>query len=230
MLRDLALSGEHAILFGPAGIGKTALLRAVEAAVVEQGVRVGFSEGVRSLADVTSTLGRAYPDVEIRAVSARVGRSRLRNAAEASASVLLLDDVRSAGTMLKGLLRSFRGTGTGVLLAVDVNDGRDHSRMRGWRLARREIAIPRLHANSIRAIIHSALGSGARHPIVADDLRAIVQASEGLPGRALSLVARLAAPSSWRDGRIRVGSLRAAAVIDELERYRAGLEIVGTEP
>jgi hypothetical protein len=180
---------------------------------------------------VTSALARAYPDVDVSAVSVRIGRSRLRNAVDARASVLLLDDVRAAGTMVKGLLRSLRGTGTGVLLAMDVNDTRDHARMRGWRLARREIAVPLLHANCMRTMIQTALASRpAAYPVMPEDLRALVRASEGLPGRALSLVSRLTDASSWRDGRARVGSIRAAAVIDELEHYRAELGVAGAEP
>jgi hypothetical protein len=229
-LQELVLAGEHAILFGPVGVGKSTLLHALEHGLKSQGVRVGLAPSLRQLENLISALGRAHPDVEVAEVSARIARSRLRNAAGAHASVLLLDGVRGAGTMVKGLLRSLRGTGTGVLLAVDVNTALDHANMRRWRVARREIEVPRLHANSARTLIQATLTSHPPpYPITRDDLVALVRASEGLPGRAISLVSRLAAASSWHEGRVRVGSLRAAAAIDELERYRADFEALEAE-
>jgi len=225
MLVELVLAGEHAVVHGPIHVGKSALLREVERVVRRRSARVGLATTVRALGDVTAALARAHPDVRVTSVPARTARSRLRNAADAVPSVLLLDDVRGAGTMLKGFLRSLRGTPLGVLLAVDVNGPRDHARMRTLRLARREVDIPRLHASSLRSIVKTALASSPLdHALNEEDLRALVHASDGLPGRALSFVARLADASVWRDGRVRVGALRAQAIIDELERYRVGLE------
>jgi ferric-dicitrate binding protein FerR (iron transport regulator) len=77
----------------------------------------------------------------------------------------------------------------------------------------------------LRSIARAALAARpSGRDVSDDDLRALVQASEGLPGRTVSLVTRLADSGAWRDGRVRVGALKSQVVIDELERYRAGLE------
>jgi hypothetical protein len=224
MLRDAALAGEHAVIFGPIGVGKSALLSAVGRDLRARGTRVGLAPRLEGLADVTAALARAHPDVEVGAVSARIARSRLRNANENCSCVLLLDGVEGAGTMTKGILRSLRGSGTGVLLAVDVNDPRDRAAMRGRHLARREIEIPPLRANTIRTILHAAVKDRLLAGVLgAEDLSGLAHACDGLPGRAKFFAAQLAKPTYWNAGRVRVHALRSLAIIEELEQYRARL-------
>ena len=88
--------------------------------------------------------------------------------------------VVEAGRPLKGFLRSLRGTGLGVVIAVDVEHARDCARARNFGIAHREIEIPRLHAGAIRRILAERV-AGLDLPRPLDDAErdTIVHAADG---------------------------------------------------
>lgn len=204
--------GHFVLLYGPRGVGKTAVLQALAGRCSAAGLAVGTAERTATLADLVAALELAYPGVDVDVTRQRA-RARLRLAAESSPCVLLLDHVGHVGTAFKSLLRSLRGTGSGVVLAADADNAREHERVRGLHLAHREIELPRLGAASIRALLRKLLATASvAHPPHEDDVERLVHAAEGLPGRATWFVAELAREAAWRDGRVRAEWLHTEAL------------------
>lgn len=79
--------------------------------------------------------------------------------ANGAPGLLLLDHLGDTGTAFKGALRSLRGTGVGILLVADVDQPRDHARVRALGLTHREIELPRLHGRTLRALLEKLLGA-----------------------------------------------------------------------
>jgi hypothetical protein len=148
-------------------------------------------------------------------------RSRLRTAVEQRPGILLLDHLGQTGRAFKGALRSLRGLGAGVLLAADVDQQRDHERVRRLHLAQHEVELPRLHGSTMRALMRSMLATAdLPFHLQAEDASALVTAAEGLPGRAAWFVRTLRDSGAWSGGRPRCDWLRVEAIIAATERYR----------
>lgn len=223
MLCALLDAGEVVLVYGPIGVGKSALLRAVERSMRQRGRACGFATCTRSLADFTATLGRAYPAVS-RGSTMRAWRGRLRLAAERVPGVLLLDDLGDTGAAFKGAIKSVRGIGVGIALAADVDQPRERERVRALGLTHRELELAPLHGSSMRAVLQSLLQTRALpFTLGPDEFRALVAATDGLPGRAVDFANALVDPNSWSGGRPRVEWLRTGSVIRAAERYRRPL-------
>jgi hypothetical protein len=139
--------------------------------------------------------------------------------------VLLFDDLGRTGSAFKGALKSVRGTGLGIALAADVDHPRDHERVRALGLSHYEIELCPLHGNSARALLERLLEQRTLPgTLTAEHIRALVAATEGLPGRAVDFADALVHSEAWSAGRPRVGWLRTGAAIRAAERYRSALE------
>ena len=212
--------GRTVLVWGPVGIGKTAVLRSLEARFRACGTPCGLSATTDGLADLDAALARAYPNVDATG-GARRARARLRSAVEKNPAVLLLDGLGATGTAFKGALRSLRGTGIGILLAADVDQSRDHDRVRALGLAGRELELVPLHGRSMRTLLEALLDARPLpHRLTGDDLRALADDAEGLPGRAVWFADALANPIAWHGGRVRRSWLRSEAAIAAMETYR----------
>ena len=204
--------GHFVLLYGPRGVGKTAVLQALAERCSAAGLAVGTAERTATLADLVSALELAYPGVDVDVARPRA-RARLRLAAESSRCVLLLDDVGQVGSAFKSLLRSLRGTGSGVVMAAGADSPREHEDLRALHLAHREFELPRLGAASMRALLGRMLATASTpHPLHEDDVERLVHAAEGLPGRATWFVAELAREAAWCDGRVRAEWLHTEAL------------------
>jgi hypothetical protein len=218
-LWSLASEGATVLVHGRVGIGKTALLDAVEQRAASSGLPCGRAVRTEHLGDVTAALARAFPEARGAALGARRRRSALRDAADRARAVLLLDGVASPSTALRGYLRSLRGTGLGVLLAVDTDAARDHGQVRGWGLAHREIALPPLHGATMRSILTRGLETVSPHGSLGPEARAaLVHAAEGRPGLLLAMTERLTDPRYWFAGRLQLRLLRTDAGIELARR------------
>jgi hypothetical protein len=146
-------------------------------------------------------------------------------AVEARPGVLLFDNLGRTGTAFKGALKSVLGTGLGVVLAADVDQARDHDRLRALGLSHYEIELRPLHGNSMRTLLQALLQARAlAGDVTSDHLRALVAATDGLPGRAVEFADQLVDPRAWHAGSPRVEWLRTGSVIRAAERYRESLE------
>jgi hypothetical protein len=146
--------GDHVVLYGPFGSGKSALLTDLETRLVSGGVpcaRVAFT---RSLDDITQALDRAYPFANILEAPSGADR-RLRNAADLTGGVLLLDHLVDVSNAMVKFLRRLRGGILGVLTAVDTEIDRERRRMRPWRLGALAVRMPPVSAALLRELLRA---------------------------------------------------------------------------
>jgi len=108
----LALSGETVMVYGPLGIGKTAILGELARRAEQAGRPCAICPRTERLSDVTEALVRCYP-TGTDALTQRQRRCRVRLAIERKPGILLLDHLLDVGNAVKGFLRSLRGTGLG---------------------------------------------------------------------------------------------------------------------
>lgn len=216
----LMLRGQMVLLYGPMGIGKTAILEAVRQAVEKEHRPCGLSTQTRSLSDLTAALLRAYPAVPSEGRTQRQIRSAMRLAIEQNPGTLLLDHLGEVGTQIKGYLRSLRGRGLGVLLAADVEAPRDHARFRAMHLAYIEMQVPPLPPRYMNRIGESALAEKSLpHPLTEADRSALIKAAQGRPGWLPMICDLLLDPAYWNRGRVRVDLLRADIMIQINKSY-----------
>jgi hypothetical protein len=213
---DLALGGAEVLLYGPIGIGKTSILKAVAARTAAQGRPTAFAPETAGLKDVTRALAAAYPDA--RGPTQRRLRSSLRQRIEERPCVIVLDHVLHGSTALRGFLRLLRGTKAGVLFGVDTDRATDHHRARSLRLAYREIHVPPLGRRSMRRLLDSELAS-ASLCLHAEDREDLLDLARGRPGWIVWSVRRLAECEFWRGDRVRLSHLRVELSTDVLRRY-----------
>lgn len=225
-LDSLIRDGSVVVLYGPVGVGKSAVLHALARRARQRGLPCGLAARTVSLSDFTQALARAYPRVPAEGTQRQL-RGRLRMAVEARPGVLLFDNLGQTGTAFKGVVKSVRGTGLGLLFAADVDQPRDHERLRALGLSHYEIELRPLHGNSMRALLQALFErrtiAGTLTP---EQLRALVAATDGLPGRAVEFAEALVDPAAWSGGNPRVDWLRTESVIRAGERYRQGMEAI----
>lgn len=225
-LDALVRGGSAVVLYGPVGVGKTTMLQALAQRARQRGSPCGLVQRTAALSDFTQALMHAYPRVPTEGTQRQL-RGRLRMAVERRPGLLLFDNLGHTGTAFKGAVRSVRGTGLGVVFAADVDHPRDHERIRALGLSFHELELRPLHGNSMRALLQTLV---EKRPLAGtltpDHLRALVAATEGLPGRAVYFADSLVDPSAWRAGAPRVEWLRTEALIRAAERYRQPLEPV----
>jgi hypothetical protein len=102
-----------------------------------------------------------------------------------------------------------------------VDNVRDRVRVRRLHLTHLELELLPLHGSTIRALVRSMLaGCDLPFPLRDQDLRALVRATDGLPGRAVRFVDALRDAKAWANGRPRCDWMRTEAIIAAAERYR----------
>ena len=220
-LTDSLDRGETTLLFGPVDVGKSSVLRMLERGAKNRSLPCALVPATRGVSDVWDGIRLSYPDVDDDDAT-RVVRARLRAAIDERPGWLLLDHLTASGLALKATLRSLRGSGLGVLVAIDTENAHDHSSARSLRLTHREKPLPRLHANSLHAILAKRIAE-RRLPfsLDGDSARELVAAAEGLPGRIARFVDALTREEAWHDGSPRTSWLKIEATIAALESYRA---------
>jgi hypothetical protein len=213
-------TAQTVLLYGPEGAGKSAVLRRLRLLARREGVTCGYAAVTASLGDVTAALAQAFGFANGAGVTQRRLRGRLRMAIEAQPGVLLLDGVVGAGSAFKSFLRSLGGIGLGIVMAVDAENERDHARVRSLHLAYRELAIPRLGNRHLRRVLDDALaGLVLPRQLLPQDVRELITASDGLPGRIWLFANRLEEARYWSPNGIRATSLKNEAIAATMERY-----------
>jgi energy-coupling factor transporter ATP-binding protein EcfA2 len=222
-VETLAFSGETVLVYGPPGIGKTAILSELARRAGQAGRPCAICPRTERLSDVTEALVRGYA-TGTGALTQRQRRSRVRLAIERKPGILLLDHLLDVGNAVKGYLRSLRGTGLGVVIAVDVEQARDHVRIRARGLAYRELALPPLHGRYQRRLLDREIESQMPpHPISESERDALMQVAQGRPGWIVRLVAATLQARYWREDRLLIDLLAADVSMAIASHYRARL-------
>lgn len=221
-LEEEVLHGSTLLVLGPLGIGKSSILAELSSRLHDRGRPCGLARDTRCLGDITAALSSAYPSLGATSLTQRRLRSRLRLAVEDRPGALLLDHVSTAGTAMKGFLRSLRGTGLGVVLAVDAENRRDHAAARALHLTHMEITVPPLAGSTMATVLDALLARHVLpHPLCDDDRRRLLRLAKGNPGRLEMFTALLAEARFWRDGRVSISVVNGAALELVLRRYLA---------
>jgi hypothetical protein len=222
-IQALALSGETVLVFGPLGIGKTAILGELARRVEQDGRPCAVCPRTERLSDVTQALARCYL-LGGGELTQRQRRGRAHLAIERHPGILLLDHLLDVGNAVKGYLRSLRGTGLGVVIAVDVENPRDHARVRARGLSHREIALPPLPGRYLRRLLAREIEAQQLPNTVSEpDGRALVQIARGRPGWIMRLVATASKPRYWRGNHLLVDLLAADVSLAVTRHYGARL-------
>lgn len=201
LLERLGL-GQHLILYGPRGSGKSRLVDELHSRFVGTGTPCAIARSTSCLEDVTRVLQVAYPQVNTEAVNKRTARYRLWSAADRRRCVLLLDHVTHVGTAMISFFRRLRGGVAGVLFVIDVDVERERLRMRkrGRSLAL-SVRMPLASSRQLRSLLHSrcaqqgfSVGPEAEHQLL--------QTAQGRPGWIVLCTRLMADARYWHEGHL----------------------------
>ena len=192
--------GEHLILYGPRGSGKSTLVTQLHGRLVRANAPCGVAECTACLDDITGAMEAAYPEVNTQAVVRRTARARLWSAAEPRGCVLLLDHLTKVSTAMVGFCRRLRGGVAGVLFVVDVDVERERQRMRAKRLAV-SVRMPPASIRQLRALLRSRC---AEHRLSVGQKTEgqILRAARGRPGWIMQCTTLMPQARYWHGGQL----------------------------
>jgi hypothetical protein len=206
-VEERLLAGRHVAIHGPRGIGKTTLAGALGRRLDTAGVPCGYAAVTNSLAHIADAFGLAHR-IAAGDLSQRKFRSRLRMAAEQRRGVLLLDHVTRVPTAARGFVRSLRGGLAGIAYFVDVDNGREHARLRSFHLGHLELEVPPISGRTLRRWLAQA---DAR--LDARTLDSLVRAAKGRPGFVVACVTLLKGGKHWHGSGLHLSTLAADAEV-----------------
>jgi hypothetical protein len=174
--------GEHLVLYGPWGSGKTTVVIDLESRFKEAGIRCGRSERTQSLDDIVAALSAVYPSPDSPAADFQDERARLWQAASGKAGILLLDHLLAVdNSMARFLRRLHRGT-VGVLSVVDIELEEEQRKLRPWRLGTLAVRIPPESADRLARILEAAHEDYGLPPLKGDFESQLLRFAQGRPG------------------------------------------------
>lgn len=190
--------GQHLVLFGPRGSGKSALLSWLHERLSRGGMPCGFCERTSTLNDITRAFEQAYPTVSTATTSRRNARARLLLASEDRPGVLLLDHLSHVSTAMLGFMRRLRGGPLGVLMAVDVDVERERERLRRWHLGTMSVSMPPTPPRNLRRLFRAHCAGLDIPPLTPRHEREMVRAARGRPGWILRCAGMIGDARYWR--------------------------------
>lgn len=202
------LRGEHLMLYGPRGSGKSTVLAELHEQFQSSCVPCAYSARAAVLDDITRALERAYPYIDTREVGRRTARMRLWEAADRCSGVLLLDDFRCTGSAVVAFLRRLHGKVAGVLTAVNVDTEKERSRMRPWRYGAMSVRMPAVPARQLHRLLDERWRAVSLPPLDGSAARELIEVARGRPGWITKCVELAREGRYWRAYGLRVTALR----------------------
>jgi energy-coupling factor transporter ATP-binding protein EcfA2 len=171
--------GEHLVLYGPVGSGKSVLLNDLATQLSNAGLPCALVNLTQSLEDITGALKRTYSSVDPTQESPPVRELDLE---QIHGGVLLLDHLIDLTDSMIHFLRRCRGGILGVLAAVDTEVELESERLRPSRLGALVVRMPPFSPSSLRELLHAQC---IEHdlPLADSDAEArLLAAARGRPG------------------------------------------------
>ena len=194
--------GQHLILYGPRGSGKSRLVEQLHARFLRARTPCAISPSTACLEDVTRALQVAYPEVKTQTVNKRTARYRLWSAADRRRGVLLLDHFTDVGTAMISFFRRLRGGVAGVLFVIDVDVERERMRMRkrGRSLAL-SVRMPLASRGQLRRLLHARC---AEHgfSVEPEAEQQLLHTAHGRPGWIVLCTRLMADARYWHAGHL----------------------------
>lgn len=181
-LQARLLRGEHLMLLGPRGSGKSAVLQELYLRLRRAGAPCAYCPVTQSLDHITCALESAYPGVDTGEITRRAARMRLWNAADRRMGVLLLDEFCGVSTAMVAFLRRLHGKIAGVLSAVDVDDEREQRAVRPWRYGAMSVRVPLATKAQLRKLLLARQTEFGLSEIDASARARFLAAARGRPG------------------------------------------------
>lgn len=191
------LRGEHLMLLGPRGSGKSAVLQDLYARLRRAGVPCAHCAVTESLDHITCALERAYPGVATGKITRKTARMRLWNAADRRPCVLLLDEFCGVSTAMVAVLRRLHGKIAGVLSAVDVDGERERRAVRPWRYGALSVRIPLASTVQLRKLLLAREAELGLSGFDASAQARFVSAARGRLGWIIECTALARLPRYW---------------------------------
>jgi predicted ATPase len=199
LLEQLA-HGDHVVLYGPRGSGKTTLILQLHDRFSRAHVPCALCKSTASLNDITRTMEAAYPQVSTHSISRKTARARLWDAADHRECVLLLDHVTDVSTAMVGFGRRLRGGIAGVLYVVDVDVEREKQRMRRKRLAL-SVRMPAACMLQLRSLLRSRCKEQG-FAVDTETEHQILKTAHGRPGWIVQATTLMGQARYWHDGHL----------------------------
>ncbi len=196
-------NGEHLVLYGPRGSGKSTVLAELEKHLNRIGVPCGYSSATTSLEAITRALARAYPSVQTREVAARIARWRLWSAADTHRGVILLDHLSCvSNAMVSFLRRRLHGGVVGALSAVEVDDERERKQMKPWRIGALSLRMPLASRRQLRRLLLVRWQRSGVPQLESHQEDQFVDAARGRPGWIVQCSGLACDERYWANGRL----------------------------
>lgn len=174
--------GEHVVLYGPWGSGKTTVVLDLEERFRQAGIPCGRSGLTQSVDDILEALKAAYPSVDTTDLELPKVRARFIEAAVTKAGIVLLDHVIEINNLMGRFLQRLHRGPIGVLSVVDVELEDEKRSLRPWRLGTLAVRIPPESANRLAQLLESAHRDYELPPLSPECKSQLLRFAQGRPG------------------------------------------------
>jgi len=192
--------GQHLVLYGPRGSGKSTLVAQLHGRFLRANVPCAVAQSTSGLADITGALEAAFPEVNTQVVNRRNARYRLWSAADRRRCVLLLDHLSDVSTAMIGFLRRLRGGVAGVLFVVDVDVERERMRLRKRaRSLALSVRMPLASTDLLRGLLHARCAEQG-FSVQPEAEYQLLHTAQGRPGWIVLCTTLMAQSKYWHQG------------------------------